>query len=268
MDRDEQTTDGVTEIGEMQWSAECAELFAAFAIAQAGLGPLVADKTAKVPYKNKKSGTEGEYQYQYAGLPQTLTACLSSYNAAGCSIVQPVSTFDNGVGVRTLITHKSGQWWLSPKVFVPVAQGSGAQDLGSAITYGRRYSLQGAVALSPADGDDDGRGAQRSKPNTWTAPRESSRRASSPEESKQPTLREQGGLREQVTSQVNNVARSLDLSRGCAWRECLAAAGLPSGLGGDDGPKSDDVTATNLAALLRASHEVLSAGVSDPGGPP
>lgn len=166
---------GVTEIGEMQWSEDCGELFAAFAVAQANLGPLVATHEVKVQYETK-TGKKGEYTYKYAGLPETLQACVAAYAAAGCAIVQPVSTFDNGIGVRTLITHSSGQWWLSPKVFIPVLAGGGAQDLGSAITFGRRYSLQGAVALSPANGDDNGGGAQRSRPSSWVAPRESSRR--------------------------------------------------------------------------------------------
>lgn len=236
----------------MTWSTDCAEVFDAMAKAQANMGPLTAGKTAEVRIKKEKGG--GKYTYTYAGLPDTLAACLAAFNAEGLTIIQPVTSFNNGVEVRTIIAHSSGQWVKSPSLFIGL-KGAGAQDIGSAITYARRYSIQGMVGLSPKD--EDGNKAQASAPDQWEPPRRQERRVSRPEP-KPPTLREQ------VVAQVEKVSKVLRLNLGAAWSECLAAAELPSDLGGDQGPNSDAVTPEHLASLLRASHDVLGAGVSDP----
>jgi len=74
-------------------------------------------------------------------------------------------------------------------------------------------------------------------------------------------------LRERVITQVGKVSRDLRMHKSDAWYECLAVAELPSDLGGNDGPTSAAVTDKHLAALLKASHDVLRAGVSDGGAP-
>ncbi len=250
---EEQAPEGMT------WSAECDEVFAAIAKAQATMSTLTASKTAEVRIKAEKGG--GKYSYSYAGLPDTLEACLTAFNAQGCAIVQPVTSFNNGVEVRTIIAHSSGQWVKGPALFIGLKNNAGAQDIGSAITYARRYSLQGMVGLSPAD--DDGGKAQGSAPDRWEEPRRSERRTQrqAPQE-RTPTLREQ------VCRRVGMVAEELRLRLNEAWYECLAAAELPGDLGGDIGPESPDITDTQLVALLAATHKVLEAGTSDPKGAP
>ena len=143
----------------IRWSEQCGDIFAALAIAQASLGGLVKGKTADIPTKKG-----GDYSYSYADLPATLAACLGALNARQLSVMQPARVFENGVEVTTVITHGSGQWIMSAPLFMPV-RSTGAQDVGSAITYARRYALQAMVGLSPAD--DDGAAAHASAPKTW-----------------------------------------------------------------------------------------------------
>ena len=151
----------------METSTDIGELAGALAKAQAGLGKLVASKTAKLKGKAKGSGKEYEYSYTYANLPDALEACRDTLNTNGIAIVQePATGGGQGIEVRTMLVHSSGQWLRSGALFMPSK--SGAQDVGSAITYARRYQLLAMVGLAPED--DDGAAAQAAKPDSWQRP--------------------------------------------------------------------------------------------------
>lgn len=138
----------------MEKSSEIGEIAGALAKAQAGLGKLIASKTADA----------GTYKYTYADLGAGLEACRSTLNEHGIAVVQEPATGDgNGIEVRTMLAHSSGQWLRSAPLFMPVK--GGAQDVGSAITYARRYQLLAMVGLAPED--DDGAQAQAAKPDNW-----------------------------------------------------------------------------------------------------
>lgn len=71
------------------------------------------------------------------------------------------------IGIETRITHKSGQWiesdsWCKPKALLP-------QDVGSAVTYLKRYSLSAMLGIV-ADDDDDANHAQGKEPVKTIAP--------------------------------------------------------------------------------------------------
>jgi len=75
---------------------------------------------------------------------------------------------DKRVGVETRLMHSSGQTIATPVLWLPLAADKKAvtpQSVGSAITYGRRYSLMAMLGI-PAE-DDDGNDAS----GTGTAPR-------------------------------------------------------------------------------------------------
>ena len=137
-------------------SQEIGEIAGALARAQMNLGKVVADKSVK----NK----DGSLRYRYADLADALEACRSTLNAEGIAVLQLPSTSErNGIEVTTRLVHESGQWITSGPLFMPVS--GGAQDVGSAITYARRYQLLAMVGLSPED--DDGQKAQVAKPESW-----------------------------------------------------------------------------------------------------
>lgn len=71
--------------------------------------------------------------------------CGSGYNQNGKLIV----------AVTTLLTHKSGEW-IESSLTLPCSK-EDAQGVGSAITYGRRYSLAAMAGI--AQEDDDGNAA-------------------------------------------------------------------------------------------------------------
>jgi hypothetical protein len=217
-------------IPSLTWSEERGEIFAAMAKAQASMGKLVASKTAEV--KMKAGGT---YAYSFAGLPDTLEACLAAFNAQGCPVIQTPVVMNNGVEITTTIGHTSGQWVMSAPLFVP-AQAKGAQDVGSAITYARRYSLQAMVGLSPAD--DDGKAAQDAAPESWDrAPR---RRAETPRKPKPDGLgprcsgKKGGAIAQAIEKRLAIIDES---AMGAVFTAALKGAEVDVDKYGPDGPQ-------------------------------
>jgi hypothetical protein len=108
--------------------------------------------------KREHTANAGTYSYKYADLAtaaQQARTVLSHYDlavhqeAAGDSV--------GAVQVRTTVWHESGQWIAAEPLTMP-AKG-GPQDVGSAISYARRYALMAFLGL--ATDDDDGAGAQK-----------------------------------------------------------------------------------------------------------
>ena len=128
-------------------SAEIGEIAAALSVAQAEINP--AEKNATNPHlKNKYANISAIYDAVREVLPKH-----------GLCVVQTMLPTDGTrAHVRTILAHKSGQWFASECV-MPLDRQGGAQGMGSAITYARRYSLSAILGVV-ADEDDDGNGAQ------------------------------------------------------------------------------------------------------------
>lgn len=95
----------------------------------------------------------GPMRYTYADLAAVLDEIRPKLRRHGLALSQ-IATTERGVS--TVLFHKSGQWIeFSPLLIKPA--GSTPQNVGSAITYARRYSILAAFGL--ATEDDDGRSA-------------------------------------------------------------------------------------------------------------
>lgn len=137
----------------MQKSESIAALATALAAAHQEFRPLTKSRTVKV---RTKDGTQ--YEFSYAPLDELFDATSSALSKHGVSIVQMVgrdptgSAKDNAMGITTMLLHKSGEH-LSE--FLPIlGVPRGPQDLGSHITYLRRYALQAMLGLAAEDDDD------------------------------------------------------------------------------------------------------------------
>lgn len=103
------------------------------------------------------------YKSKYADLSTVWDACHVHLNGEGIAIVQSNGNADGGVQVTTMLSHSSGEWikdtlTLYPKDTLP-------QSAGSAITYGRRYSLASMTGVCPVDDDGEATmGRKESKP--------------------------------------------------------------------------------------------------------
>lgn len=129
----------------MRSSDSIADLAAALVGAQADM-PNVPKETM---------GQVGNAKRRYADLAtvtETVRPILAKHHLA---YVQGCSDGVNGiVTVTTRLMHQSGEW-IEDSLSMP--SGEGAQAVGSAITYGRRYSLMAVLGLAPDD--DDGEAA-------------------------------------------------------------------------------------------------------------
>lgn len=134
------------DISSMQ-SPEIGEIAAALAAAQAEL-PAALKKSVNPHLKNKYADINSIYEAIRDVLPKH-----------GLAVIQTMLPTDGSKAhVRTMLAHKSGQW-LAGECVMPLDRQGGAQGMGSAITYARRYSLAAIVGVV-ADEDDDGNGAQ------------------------------------------------------------------------------------------------------------
>jgi hypothetical protein len=96
------------------------------------------------------------YRNSYASLASVTDAIKGPLAANGLSYSQATEIREGGFVLLTTLMHSSGQWIASE---YPLPSGAKPQELGSALTYARRYSLS-ALACIAADEDDDAEGAR------------------------------------------------------------------------------------------------------------
>lgn len=122
---------------------------------------LSAQKEIKHAIKDSKNP---HLKNTYASLSAVLDTVKPIYNKYGLVLTQRVTGGPSAIFVTTSLTHaESGESTPNDAVPVPIKHkfnkegvdiGPDAQELGSAITYGRRYGLLAVSAI--ASEDDDG----------------------------------------------------------------------------------------------------------------
>lgn len=148
------TTTGV-EVSEIQPVRSMAAIALALAKAQGQYAPIPRSRTVTVKMKPKADGREGgTYTFSYAPLDVILEATRAALTANELALTQVL----HGGGrepmmLRTVLFHSSGQF-LSSEVAL-TAVGSSPQELGSAITYMRRYVITALLGVASEE-DDDG----------------------------------------------------------------------------------------------------------------
>ena len=100
----------------------------------------------------KKSSKNPFFKSNYANLEEVIHCIKGPFANNGLSYMQFPKALDGFAGVETIIMHNSGEW-ISNELMLKCAKND-PQGMGSAITYAKRYSLQGAAGL-PSE-DDDG----------------------------------------------------------------------------------------------------------------
>lgn len=115
---------------------------------------VVKNKTATIPGRDGRTG----HSYGYADLAAVWDSCRELLKAQGMVInhsTEP-TTGNSAVVVTATLWHTSGQW-MSASITVTPAQMT-PQGVGSALTYGRRYTTAALVGIV-VDDDDDGKRA-------------------------------------------------------------------------------------------------------------
>ena len=127
----------------MKQSESITDLATALCLAQAEMGGAIKDSNN--PF----------FKSSYADLTSVIKVIKEPFAKYGLSFVQlPVtSAGGNGVGVATMLMHKSGQW-LQSEYLLPMDKVT-PQGAGAAITYARRYALQSLVGIPSVDDDGE-----------------------------------------------------------------------------------------------------------------
>lgn len=142
--------------------ASLAEALAAF---QTELPKLTKDEKAKVKGETK-DGRSYDRSYGYADLAQVVETVLPVLGRHGLSVTSKNIFTSDGYILRVTLLHESGEsdfgdWPL------PDPRRSGPQDIGSAMTYGRRYLTLALSGAYPGGEDDDGAKAQGAPRERW-----------------------------------------------------------------------------------------------------
>lgn len=108
--------------------------------------------------KNASLNSENPYfKSKYADFTAVREATLPSLKKHNLGISQPTAIIDGEFCLVSKVVHKSGV--IVETSTYPLPKNSKPQEIGSAITYARRYSW-GALCGISTDQDDDGNGAQ------------------------------------------------------------------------------------------------------------
>lgn len=113
----------------------------------------------------KKDKYNDYFKSHYADLNSYIETSREPLAKNGLVIIQTVGEHEQGALIETLLAHVSGEW-IKGSALIPMTKRD-PQALGSAVTYGRRYSL-GAILNLTAE-DDDGEKAMDRGGNTAPA---------------------------------------------------------------------------------------------------
>lgn len=102
------------------------------------------------------------FKARYVSLDALLDAVKPVLAEHNLALIQTLETEEGKVGVSTSLLHTSGHLFSFGKLMVK-AESLTAQQVGGAITYIRRQSIQTACGIS-VDLDDDGHQASAPKP--------------------------------------------------------------------------------------------------------
>ena len=109
-----------------------------------------------------KNKINPHFKSKYAGLDDIAEAVLPALGKHGLAFVAAPTLTEHGFALVCTLKHETGgqvagSW--------PLPSGGKPQDLGSALTYARRYMLTALTGVAP-DEDDDGNGAQNTTRET------------------------------------------------------------------------------------------------------
>lgn len=132
-------------------SADCSDIMTALVMAQ---------KSFKVPSKNKTVDVSGKYTYKYADIAAIFEACSDSLAKNDLAIIQPIVQVDDMLYCLTKVIHAPSGQWLSTRLPLGPSK-MDPQSIGSALTYMRRYGISSLLGIVTEDDDDGNRGQGR-----------------------------------------------------------------------------------------------------------
>lgn len=127
-------------------------LAAALLAFQGDMPEIVKDQTANVPTK-----TGGSYRYSYADLSSITKIALPVLQQHGLVFTSGPDVIDGNFVLRWSLIHVHSAEQRDGAYPLPPPGQRTAQEVGGAITYGRRYAFCAVLGITPTDDDDDAR---------------------------------------------------------------------------------------------------------------
>ncbi len=134
-------------------SKETAQISAALAKAQPEFETPTKRRTAKVFSKR----TNSTYTYKYADLEDVMKCVRKPLADNELAIVHMTQEFAGQVELVTRLVHASGEYFQS--IYPVKASADRPQEMGSAMTYARRYTVSALLGIASEE-DDDAQSAQ------------------------------------------------------------------------------------------------------------
>lgn len=159
---------------ELQAEQSAGAFAAALADFQRDLPPIEKRQTARI------TSTKGSFTYRYADLGDIQRAIGAKLAANGLAITFDTEEHGERLDVICRVHHIAGHS-SSARFPVPIDRSTrmnAAQQVGAALSYGRRYALTAALGIVTADEDTDAHGAPDRAPTTGA--QRSNRRAEFP----------------------------------------------------------------------------------------
>ena len=110
----------------------------------------------------KKGATNPFFKSKYANLSSIIEVVKEPLEQQGIIILQPMEVHGEQTFLRTILLHSSGEYLSSS---IPLSLAGKEQEIGSRISYLRRYQLQAMLSI-PAVDDDAEATIARPEPTT------------------------------------------------------------------------------------------------------
>lgn len=230
--------------------ASLAEALAAF---QAELPKLTKDEKAKVKGETK-DGRAYDRSYGYADLAQVVETVLPVLGKHGMAVTSTTVMNEGNFILMVTLLHETGEredaiWPL------PDPRRSGPQDIGSAMTYGRRYLTLALTGTYPGGEDDDGQQAQRSARDSWEDAR--------PRQQSAPDRQQQAGQEPQAAPAAPAPKTSWTDDEVQGYVAKLATAELPATIKAYDWMASKDLHNRKVGSSKQTATDAIARRIAE-----
>lgn len=116
------------------------------------------------PISRSREVKAGQYSFTYAPLDEVLDATRAALTGNGLALTQLIL----GTDLLTTLIHTSGEWVSSSVSIAPIP--AKIQEVGSRLTYLRRYAIAAILGVAPEEDDDGGPGDRQDYQTQTRAP--------------------------------------------------------------------------------------------------
>lgn len=109
----------------------------------------------------------GSFSYKYADLTDVTEKIIPLLTKHGLSFTASPTLRGDRFVLSYRLTHISGEVLGGD---YPLPERGTPQEMGSAITYARRYALVSITGVAPGGDDDDAAAAMKAKTEPWAPP--------------------------------------------------------------------------------------------------